>query len=144
VPPPVREFAPYVGLTVLSADLDLQTPVFGAWACESGCSTRRPFVMTFNLLICALAVLACAACTVLLFRDCARDRKRFDLVVSCLEMDLRPWRHAAAFVAAALVKRKRALVERNASSHDRCRLRLAKTSYCQADQDGALYGLSVG
>jgi hypothetical protein len=73
-------------------------------------------MVTFNLLICALAVLACAACTVLLFRGYGRTAKRLlfwasvsfvfltlnnvllflDLVV--LQMDLRPWRHAAAFV----------------------------------------------
>lgn len=72
-------------------------------------------MVIFNLLICALAVLACAACTVLLFRSYVRSRGRLlfwtslcfvfltlnnvllflDLVV--LEMDLRPWRHAAAF-----------------------------------------------
>ncbi len=78
-------------------------------------------MLTFNLLICALAVLACAACTVLLFRGYARNRKRLlfwtsvsfvfltlnnvllflDLVV--LETDLRPWRHAAASVGLAFM-----------------------------------------
>ena len=69
----------------------------------------------FNRAICALAVLTCAACTVLLFRGYVRSRRRLpfwssvcfvfltlnnvllflDLIV--LEMDLRPWRHVAAF-----------------------------------------------
>ena len=73
-------------------------------------------MLSFNLAICALAVLACAGCTALLFRRYAQSRRRllfwtsacflfltlnnvllfFDLVV--LEMDLRPWRHMAAFV----------------------------------------------
>ena len=68
----------------------------------------------FNLALCALAVLTCAACAALLFRRHARTGRRillwialgfglltlnnvllfFDLVV--LEVDLRPWRHAAA------------------------------------------------
>jgi len=72
-------------------------------------------MVNFNLAICALAVLACVACTVLLFRGYFRSRQPLvfwssvcfvfltlnnillfvDLVI--LEMDLRPWRHAAAF-----------------------------------------------
>lgn len=71
--------------------------------------------MIFNLALCALAVITCAACTMLLFRGYAASRRPLllwssacfvfltlnnvllflDLVV--LEMDLRPWRHAAAF-----------------------------------------------
>ena len=63
-----------------------------------------------------MAVLTCAACTVLLFRAYGRNRRRLllwsaicfvfltfnnvilflDLVV--LEQDLRPWRHAAALL----------------------------------------------
>ena len=76
-------------------------------------------MLTFNLALCALAVGTCAACMVLLFRRYAHSGRRLllwsgwcflfltlnnvllflDLVV--LEMDLRPWRHAAA--APALV-----------------------------------------
>jgi hypothetical protein len=72
--------------------------------------------LIFNLGLCALAVLTCAACTVLLFRAYGRNRRRLllwssicfvfltlnnvilflDLVV--LEQDLRPWRHAAALL----------------------------------------------
>lgn len=68
----------------------------------------------FNLALCALAVLTCAACTILLFRAYGRRRRRLlfwsaigfvfftlnnvflflDLVV--LEQDLRVWRHVAA------------------------------------------------
>jgi hypothetical protein len=71
---------------------------------------------TFNLALCALAVLTCAACTVLLFRGYARSRRRLllwsavcfvlltlnnvlllaDLVV--LERDLRPWRHTTSLL----------------------------------------------
>jgi hypothetical protein len=71
-------------------------------------------VLTFNLALCALAVVTCAACMLLLFRGYARSRRRLlfwsgvcfvfltlnnvalflDLVV--LEQDLRPWRHSAA------------------------------------------------
>lgn len=73
-------------------------------------------MLTFNLALCALAVLTCAACTALFFYGYARDRRRLllwlgvcfvfltlnnvllflDLVV--LEEDLRPWRHAAALL----------------------------------------------
>ena len=72
-------------------------------------------MLVFNLVLCALAVLTCAACTILFFRGHSRTRRPlllwsgicfvfltlnnlllfFDLVV--LEEDLRPWRHAAAF-----------------------------------------------
>jgi len=70
---------------------------------------------TFNFVLYALAVLTCLACTVLLFRGYARSRLRlllwsalcfvfltlnnlllfFDLIVFS-ELDLRPWRLAAA------------------------------------------------
>jgi lipopolysaccharide export LptBFGC system permease protein LptF len=76
---------------------------------------------TFNLALCALAVGTCAACMGLLFRRYAQSGARLlfwsgwcflfltvnnillflDLVV--LEMDLRPWRHAAALPAVALM-----------------------------------------
>ena len=72
---------------------------------------------TFNLALCALAVGTCAGCMGLLFRRYAQSGRRLlfwsgwcflfltlnnillflDLVV--LEMDLRPWRHAAAVPA---------------------------------------------
>jgi hypothetical protein len=75
----------------------------------------------FNLALCALAVLTCGACTVLLFRGYARSRRPLlfwsalcfvfltlnnvllflDLVV--LEMDLRPWRHVAALIGVAFM-----------------------------------------
>lgn len=78
-------------------------------------------MLIFNILICALAVLACATCTLLLLRRYARSGARLllwislgfvfltlnnvllflDLVV--LEMDLRPWRHSAAFAGLALI-----------------------------------------
>jgi hypothetical protein len=71
----------------------------------------------FNLGLCALAVLTCAACTALLFRAYGRNCRRLlfwsaicfvfltlnnvllflDVVV--LEADLRFWRHAAAVPA---------------------------------------------
>jgi hypothetical protein len=77
--------------------------------------------MSFNLAICALAVLTCAACAVLLFRRHRRTRRPilfwsmlcfglltvnnllllFDLML--LETDLRPWRHASAAVGVAFV-----------------------------------------
>ena len=70
---------------------------------------------TFNFVLYALAVLTCLACTVLLFRGYARSGLRlllwsalcfvfltlnnlllfFDLIVFA-ELDLRPWRLAAA------------------------------------------------
>jgi len=70
---------------------------------------------TFNFVLYALAALTCLACTVLLFRGYARSRLRlllwsalcfvfltlnnvllfFDLIVFS-ELDLRPWRLAAA------------------------------------------------
>jgi hypothetical protein len=73
-------------------------------------------MVTFNLALCALAVLTCAACTALIFQGYARTTRRLllwvgvcfvfltlnnvllflDLVV--LEQDLRPWRHAAALL----------------------------------------------
>ena len=72
-------------------------------------------MLIFNLVLCALAVLTCAACTILFLRGYARTRRQLlfwcgicfvfltlnnlllflDLVV--LEEDLRPWRHASAF-----------------------------------------------
>jgi hypothetical protein len=72
---------------------------------------------TFNFVLYALAVLTCLACTVLLFRGYARSGLRlllwsalcfvfltinnlllfFDLIVFN-EIDLRPWRLAAALV----------------------------------------------
>jgi hypothetical protein len=78
-------------------------------------------MLTFNLALCALAVGTCAACMALLFRRHAQSGRRLlfwagwcflfltlnnillflDLVV--LEMDLRPWRHAAALPAVALM-----------------------------------------
>jgi hypothetical protein len=78
-------------------------------------------MLTFNLALCALAVATCAACMVLLFSRYAQSGRRLllwsgwcflfltlnnvllflDLVV--LEMDLRPWRHAAALPAVALM-----------------------------------------
>jgi hypothetical protein len=78
-------------------------------------------MLTFNLALCALAVATCAACTALLFHRHARTRRRLlfwsgwcflfltlnnillflDLVV--LEMDLRPWRHAMAVPALAVM-----------------------------------------
>jgi hypothetical protein len=78
-------------------------------------------VVFFNLALCALAVLTCAACAALLFRRYARTRRPlllwttvcfgfltlnnvllfFDLVV--LDVDLRPWRHASAAVGLAFV-----------------------------------------
>jgi drug/metabolite transporter (DMT)-like permease len=76
---------------------------------------------SFNLALCALAVLTCAACAALLFRRHQRTRRRvlfwsavcfafltvnnvlllLDLVV--LDTDLRPWRHASAAVALSFV-----------------------------------------
>jgi hypothetical protein len=73
-------------------------------------------MVTFNLALCALAVLSCAACMALIFQAYARTSRRLllwigvcfvfltlnnmllflDLVV--LEEDLRPWRHAAALL----------------------------------------------
>jgi hypothetical protein len=73
-------------------------------------------MLTFNLGLCALAVLTCAACTALIFQGYAHTGRRLllwvgvcfvfltlnnvllflDLVV--LEQDLRPWRHAAALL----------------------------------------------
>ena len=78
-------------------------------------------MLTFNLALCALAVGTCAACMVLLFRRYAHSRRRLllwcgwcflfltlnnvllflDLIV--LEMDLRPWRHAMAVPALAIM-----------------------------------------
>jgi hypothetical protein len=78
-------------------------------------------VVSFNLALCALAVLTCAACAALLFRRHARSRRRIlfwaalcfafltlnnvvlflDLVV--LDLDLRPWRHASAAVGLVFV-----------------------------------------
>ena len=78
-------------------------------------------MVSFNLALCALAVLSCAACAALLFRRYARGRSRIlfwtalcfafltlnnvllflDLVV--LEVDLRPWRHASAAVGLGFV-----------------------------------------
>jgi hypothetical protein len=78
-------------------------------------------MVSFNLALCALAVLTCAACAVLLFRRHRRTRRRIllwsalcfgfltvnnvllliDLVV--LQADLRPWRHASAAVGLAFV-----------------------------------------
>jgi hypothetical protein len=72
-------------------------------------------MVTFNFVLYALAVLTCLACTVLLFRGYARSHVRlllwsalcfvfltlnnlllfFDLIVF-IELDLRPWRLAAA------------------------------------------------
>ncbi|HVJ11935.1 MAG TPA: DUF5985 family protein [Burkholderiales bacterium] len=72
-------------------------------------------MLIFNLVLCALAVLTCAACTILFLRGYARTGRSLllwsglcfvfltlnnvllflDLVV--LEADLRPWRHASAF-----------------------------------------------
>ena len=72
---------------------------------------------TFNFVLYVLAVLTCLACTVLLFRGYARSGLRlllwsalcfvfftlnnlllfFDLVVFA-ELDLRPWRLAAALI----------------------------------------------
>ena len=77
--------------------------------------------MIFNLGLCALAVLTCAACMALLFRAYGRNRRRLlfwsaicfvfltlnnvllflDVVV--LETDLRFWRHAAALLALAFM-----------------------------------------
>ena len=74
-------------------------------------------MLTFNLALCALAVLTCAACTAVLFYKHAGTGSRFlfwtgicftfltlnnvllflDLVV--LEQDLRVWRHATALPA---------------------------------------------
>ena len=74
-------------------------------------------MVTFNFVLYALAVLTCLACTVLLFRGYARSGLRlllwsalcfvfltlnnlllfFDLIVFA-ELDLRPWRLAAALV----------------------------------------------
>lgn len=72
---------------------------------------------TFNFILYLLAVLTCLACTVLLFRSYAASGTRlvlwtalcfvglslnnvllfFDLVIYPIpEVDLRPWRHAAA------------------------------------------------
>jgi hypothetical protein len=75
----------------------------------------------FNLALCGLAVLTCAACTVLLFRAYGRNRRRLlfwialgfvfltlnnvllflDLVV--VEQDLRLWRHVIALPGIALM-----------------------------------------
>lgn len=77
--------------------------------------------MIFNLALCGLAVLTCAACMALLFRAYGRSRRRLllwsaicfafltlnnvflflDLVV--LEQDLRAWRHAAALLGLAFM-----------------------------------------
>jgi Family of unknown function (DUF5985) len=77
--------------------------------------------MFFNLALCGLAVMTCAACAILLFRGYAASRRPLllwsgfcfvfltlnnvllflDLVV--LEADLRPWRHAAAFTGLVLM-----------------------------------------
>lgn len=74
-------------------------------------------MIAFSLVLCALAVLTCLACTVLLFRGYARSGLRlllwsalcfvfltlnnlllfFDLVVF-LDLDLRPWRLSAALI----------------------------------------------
>ena len=74
-------------------------------------------MVTFNFVLCALAVLTCLACTVLLFRGYARSGVRlllwsalcfvfltlnnlllfFDLIVFP-ELDLRPFRLGAALV----------------------------------------------
>ena len=74
-------------------------------------------MITFNFVLYALAVLTCLACTVLLFRGYARSGLRlllwsglcfvfltlnnlllfFDLIVF-IELDLRPWRLAAALI----------------------------------------------
>jgi hypothetical protein len=82
--------------------------------------TALPMV-SFNLALCVLAVLTCAACATLLFRRYTRTRGRvllwsavcfgfltlnnvlllLDLVV--LDVDLRPWRHASAAVGLAFV-----------------------------------------
>jgi hypothetical protein len=78
-------------------------------------------MVSFNLALCALAVLTCAACAALLLRRYRRTRRTvlfwsalcfgfltvnnvlllLDLVV--LEADLRPWRHASAAVGLAVV-----------------------------------------
>jgi hypothetical protein len=78
-------------------------------------------MLIFNLVLCALAVLTCAACTILFLRGYARTRRSLllwsglcfvfltlnnlllflDLVV--LEADLRPWRHAAAFAGLVFI-----------------------------------------
>jgi hypothetical protein len=78
-------------------------------------------MVSFNLALCALAVLTCAASAALLFRRYRRTRRPilfwstlcfgvltlnnvlllFDLVL--LDADLRPWRHASAAVAVAFV-----------------------------------------
>ena len=78
-------------------------------------------MVSFNLALCALAVLTCAACAALLFRRYGRSQRRIlfwsalcfafltlnnvalflDLVV--LEIDLRPWRHASAAVGLVFV-----------------------------------------
>ncbi len=77
---------------------------------------------TFNFVLYVLAVLTCLACTVLLFRGYARSGLRlllwsalcfvfltlnnlllfFDLVVFA-DLDLRPWRLAAALIALAFL-----------------------------------------
>jgi hypothetical protein len=79
-------------------------------------------MITFNFILLALAVLTCLSCTVLLFRGYARSGMRlllwsalcfvfltlnnlllfFDLIVFA-ELDLRPWRLAAALVGLAFL-----------------------------------------
>ena len=78
-------------------------------------------MMSFNLALCALAVLTCAACAALLFRRHRRTGRRIlfwsalcfalltlnnvlllsDLLI--LDTDLRPWRLASAAVGLAFV-----------------------------------------
>ena len=78
-------------------------------------------MVSFNLALCALAVLTCLACAALLFRRYARTGQRIllytalcfgiltlnnmllflDLVM--LEIDLRAWRHASAALGVACV-----------------------------------------
>ena len=78
-------------------------------------------MFSFNLALCALAVLTCAACAALLLRRHQRTRRRIlfwtalcfgfltlnnvllltDLLV--LDADLRPWRHTSAAVGLVFV-----------------------------------------
>ena len=80
-------------------------------------------MQTFNLAVYVLAVLTCFACTALLFRMYLKTEYRlllwstlcfvgltlnnillfFDLVVFPTEVDLRPWRLAAALVGLAFL-----------------------------------------
>jgi Family of unknown function (DUF5985) len=80
-------------------------------------------MVTFNFILYLLAVLTCLTCTVLLFRGYGASRQRlllwsalcfvfltlnnlflfFDLVVFPTELDLRPYRLAAALVGLAFL-----------------------------------------